>query len=58
MIMYFYPSIKVPPSLLLFNGKKMKIHFTVGKVRQREDGQEVANPRGLAEARTISLLDL
>lgn len=58
MIMYFYPSIKIPSPLLLFNGKKMKIHFTFEKVVQREGGQEVPNPRGLAKARTMSLLDL
>lgn len=56
MIMYFYPSVKISPPLLLFNGKKIKIHFTVGKVGQREDRQEVPSPRELAEARIISLL--
>lgn len=55
MIIYFYPSIKILPPLLLFNRKKMKVHFIVGKVVWREDGQEVTNPRELAEARTTSL---
>lgn len=56
-----YPLLsKVSHPLLLFNGRKMEIHFTDGKVGQRDGWQLVPSPRGFAEARVnfCSLLSL